>query len=473
MSSAQYPLGMKTYNNYVNQGGYKSWKGSGNQSNPVGITASNIRPLTNNDAGNVFPTGFGLARPMKHYRKGRIIPVHTSVSNQYSPNELSAIDRNLNRFVKSSTGASLGGGAGGTSMVSQLIGQPGSFAVKANTKGEQNEIQQQAQDCRLCEGITLVSDYYPNNSYLTDNPEPKTQTPTFCCNEEKKARRRVVYASTNLKKNYFTTMQEYRENRCKTYDQRVFNFQNNAAESHAEILEVYKNNPFIDKNALQNAKPGSPLSFINTYVGNCQPNGEIAQTNVIAVINRIVDILLQQGIMNQTQLLAFIQQSPRITTMSQFVTFLNVLPQPQKDEALEVYNNYVLNPYLGLPINVPSNSQACKLVVYKPNNYQYATQGAVSSSTRTFKQNVTTIEKNVAGYNRDQKVGIDLGMGQALNASGQPAIPYLYKNKVQGCNPEIQIHFQNHNSCRNTTGKPTQPAFSSNHYTQSPRNPLM
>ena len=42
--SSFYPQGMIGYNNRLNQGGYKSWKGSGFFSNPVGITWGNIRP---------------------------------------------------------------------------------------------------------------------------------------------------------------------------------------------------------------------------------------------------------------------------------------------------------------------------------------------------------------------------------------------------------------------------------------------
>jgi hypothetical protein len=88
MSTAVYPLGMKSmpssgYNHkstYLNKQ-YISWKGTGVNSNPVGTAPGHIRPLTNNDPGNVFQTGFGLARPMKHYRKGRVIP----------PNEVTGI----------------------------------------------------------------------------------------------------------------------------------------------------------------------------------------------------------------------------------------------------------------------------------------------------------------------------------------------------------------------------------------------
>ena len=111
MSSAFYPLGMKSYNNHVPQGGYKSWKGTGVLSSPVGTSAGHIRPLTNNDPGNVFQTGFGLARPIKHYRKGRVIAyplgtTYTNSANQEQNIETSLIYNNINRNVKSSTGSS-------------------------------------------------------------------------------------------------------------------------------------------------------------------------------------------------------------------------------------------------------------------------------------------------------------------------------------------------------------------------------
>ena len=384
MSTAVSSQGMNTYNNTSNQGGYVSWKGSGSQSNPVGVTSTNIRPLTNKDMGNVFPTGFGLPRPIKHYRKGRVIPTHYENPSQ-SPTENYDINYNLNRAVRSSVGASLGGGAGGTTLVSQLIGQPGGFSVKANVPHEINEIQQAMEDCKTCNGIFMVSDFYPNKSYLTQNPEPVTQMPGFCCNEERKARRRVVYANTNLKKNYFTTMQQYRENRCQTFDQRAFNFQTNVPTGF-------------------NAKPGSPLALGNLYVGNCQPNGEIEATNIIAFIDNLVEIMRERNIMTSYYVNLFIRSN--ITTLKDFLQFLNVLPAANRQQAMSIYNEYSMNPYNDISFGGTKN---CKKVIYKPNNYQYATQGAVSSSTRTFKQNVTTIETNLAGYNRAQRQGPYLG----------------------------------------------------------------
>jgi hypothetical protein len=337
MSTAFYPLGMKTYNNHVNQGGYKSWKGDGINSNPVGITAGTIRPLTNNDPTNNYETGFGLARPIKHARKGRSFNVLT-----YDPSTQQYIE--INRGVKSSTGGS---------MVKQMMDNPGSFSVSQNTPSEVDNVTKLDNDCKDCRGIGIVASYYPNNYYLTENPEPNSQTPSFCCNEERKARRRALPASTKLNKNYYTTLQQYRENRCQTYDQRAFNFVSNAA-------------------YVPGAKPGSALALSNTYVANCQPN----------------------IITNEDPL---------------------------------------------------TNFSGCRLVVYKPNNPQYAQQGAVSSSTRMLKLNVTTIETNAASFKKNAQ-GVKITTSN-ITTSSQPGMPFILKNKVpQLCNPPVNP-FQNKNVC--------------------------
>lgn len=293
MSSAFYPLGMKSYNNHVRQGGYKSWKGAGV---PVGIASGTIRPLTNNDPTNNSDPGFGLPRPIKHARRGR-----------------SFIGGEENRVNRSSTGGTL---------VQQMVDIPGGYSVSQNS----------------CVGISVVASYYPNNAYLTENPDSNTQTKTFCCNAEQKARRRAMYASTNIKKNYYTTLKQYREDRCMTYDQRAFNF---ASGSYDKDVD---------------AKPGGPLAAQNTYVANCQPTNEYYDG--VEIINR-------------------------------------------------------------------SN---CKPVVYKPNNYKFAQQGAVSSSTRMLKLNVETINRSSNNGALKNKF---------LNL----------KNKVPDvCNPPVR-RFQNKTVC--------------------------
>jgi len=70
------------------------------------------------------------------------------------------------------------------------------------------------------------------------------------------------------------------------------------------------------------------------------------------------------------------------------------------------------------------------LVVYKPNNFQFAQQGAVSSSTLNLKLNVTTIEKNLAHLPKN----------------------IILKNKAPPCQPGNYIRtFQNPRTCHQKT----------------------
>ena len=397
MSSAFYPLGMRPtpasgYNHkssFPQQ--YITWKGTGLSRTPVGITAGTIRPLTNKDYGNNYPAPFGKPRPIKHARKGSIprVPIEHAL-DEY---EYIEADRNTNREVRSSSQGTL---------VKQMIDNPGGYSVKQNTlvNAPQN-----------CQGICVTANLYPNIPYLTENPEPVTTSPRFCCNEEKKARRRVLPASTNLKQNYYTTHIQYMENRCKTYEQRAFNF-------------VRPLVPLSDTDA----KPGSPAAEYNTYVANCQPNGEIYTTSEAALVAQILLILQNEGIIASNDAAKLIYK--QITTFKTLVTFIENLPEPNKARAIVVYDAFVLDPYSGVPITGPTDPLACKLVVYKPNNFQFAQQGAVSSSTLNLKLNVDTIEKNLAHLSKN----------------------YRFKNKAPTCQAGNYIGtFQNPRMCHQKT----------------------
>jgi hypothetical protein len=454
MSTAFYPLGMKSYNNHVHQGGYKTWKGSGVFSNPVGITSTHIRPLTNNDAGNVFPTGFGLPRPMKHYRKGRVIPVpNITVEDPNNPGqytEVSLINYNLNRAVKSSKGSSLGGGSGGQGLLNQMLDNPGGYIIKQNPLNETNNISQLDSNCSTCEGVGIISSYYPNTSYLTENPEPNTQNPVLCCNAEKKALRRVMPASTILKKNYYTTHTQYMQNRCQTFEQKSFNFQQPGPVSN-------------------NVKPGSPLALFNTYFANCQPNGEISEATEITLIDKMLEIMYNTGALTPTEINNY--KALKNYTFEGLFNYLNSLPEPDRSNSLTIFYDFISNPYYGVPITGPSNPVGCKLVVYKPNNPQFAKQGAVSSSTRMLKLNVDTIQTNAASLNRN-----NVNLVNGINVS--PETPFILKNKAPKCNNPPITPYQNKKACYlspqyNLYRNPTQPVFSSNHFAQSPVNPLM
>jgi len=470
MSTAFYPQGMNSNKNHLPQGGYKSWKGTGSLSNPVGIVSGHIRPLTNNDAGNYFQTGFGLPRPIKHYRKGRVIPI--LIQDPNNPNnyiEIQSNKLNINRSVKSSTGSSLGGGGGGNGLLNQIITQPGSYIVKQNPLNEIDETLQLNLDCNTCKGVGVVVSYYPNNTYITENPIANTQNSKLCCNQEKKALLRVRPASTILKKNYYTTLQQYRENRCQTYKQKVFNFQSN---NPVDVIKsLTEGNPFVTDAQILAAKPGSPLSFLNTYFANCQPNGEIYEVTEIALINKFLSILVNNGIITESEAVTI---ASSVTNLKQLFDYVKSLNNPSVNT---LFNNFLINPYFGIPLAGPSNQLGCKLTVYKPNNYQFAKQGSVDSSTRILKLNVDTIQTNLNSFTKNQA-------GEKLTANDVYAgndvqIPFILKNKSSPCgNPPI-IRFQNKKTCKNLGAKYSlstgsyQSAFPSNSYGQSPRYALM
>jgi len=454
MSTAYYPLGMSSYNNRSVAVPYVPWKGSGPNSFPIGTTSGNIRPLTNNDPTNFYPQKFGLARPLKIYRKGTVIP-HLDPS---SPQAL-LISRNMSRAVKSSTKGSL---------IRQMIDNPGAFSIKQNPETEIDNINELDKNCQTCNGIGVIASYKPNNPYISENPNATTTSNTFCCNQERKAKRRAIYASTNLSKNYYTTLQQYRQNRCKTYDQRAFNFLRSAEIGINDIKTVENSNAsndpynavealqYANKNSATFLKPGGELALINsnTYVANCQPNSELSETSEVYFIRVLFLVMTKQNLFTPEEINVY--NGGIINNFKAFVAFLESMSNDSSREiAFKIFYDFINNPYYGVPLSGPSNPRGCKLVVYKPSNPQFAYQGAVTSSTRTLKLNVNTIEANIAGYNKDQKQGIYLGIGPTALLGGVPEIPFIYKNKAPACNPYLYTHYlQNKQSCSSVAKSP-------------------
>jgi len=444
MSSSIYPLGMKRphssgyiHNITILHKQNVCWKGTGINSNPTGMMYGNIRPLTNNDTGNVFQTGFGLARPIKHFRKGRVILSEPIVANGVNPengnipitkNQTDMINYNINRHVKSSNGTTLGGKFG---LLNDIQDKPGGFSVSVN-KGPI--------DCNTCKGIKFISSYYPNSTFLQENPTQSTQSKGYCCNDEKKAKRRSMYASTNLKKNYYTTSKQYLQNRCKTFEQKSFNFL-----SYRTNSETPESNPYYIT-ANKQMKPGGPLALSNTYQANCQPNAEILSSGKSAIISKMLNIMVNMEILTQEQVDLF--NTLGINTLQGFFEWLNGLPENQKTQSLNVFTDIINNPYFDIPF---TNLSACKLTVYKPNNYQYAKQGAVDSSTRNLKLKINTISTNAASIQNFNNTGPLLVNSIEINSGYEPNQINLYKNKAPMCTEtyplNMQRPFQNKTNC--------------------------
>jgi hypothetical protein len=505
MSTAVYPLGMRSmpssgYNHrstYFNKQ-YITWKGTGVNSNPVGTAPGHIRPLTNNDPGNVFQTGFGLPRPIKHFRKGRFVPPQPieNVPNlngvaphnsdiHISIDENALINYNINRYVKSSKGTSLGGGFGGSGLLNDMQDKPGAFTVKLNTPHEVDGVSQMDADCKKCEGVGIVSSFYPNKTFLQENPEENTtnyQKYGWCCNDEVKAKRRAIYASTNLKKNYYTTTKQYLQNRCKTYDQKAFNFL--SYRTNLQAADYDANPYFISVN--RDEKPGGPLSLTNTYLANCQPNAQIYDATENALIAQMLAIMVNVGIFGQSTVTQF--NTLGINTIRGFFDWLNGLPEAEKVPALKVFTDFIRNPYWGMPLSGPSNQTGCQLVVYKPNNYQFAKQGAVDCSTRNLKLNVTTISTNAASIQNYNNTGQQLISANEIYAGNDPNLINLQKNKAPTCHAPLPLNFRQSGPFQNKKRcyykqlpqfqvPATQPSpyryypgtvTSSNHFSQSP-----
>ena len=419
MSTAFYPTNMRrqSASGYSNKSTtenipYVPWKGTGIFSNPVGVTSTHIRPLTNLDPGNVFPTGFGLPRPIKHYRKGTVIPFNFNIitidpNNTSAYVETSLIEYNVNRAVKSSTGQSLGGGTG---LIAQLIDTPGSFIVKDNgIKKSIDGITIDA-ECANCNGVGIVSNWMPINN-LSEKPEPNVTDYKLCCNQQKKALQRVLPANTNVKKNYFQTTDMYLYNRCQTFQQRQFNFVTGPIDK--KILDLFLAYPFVTAKIIEYSKPGDPLSIANFYVAQCNPNFMIEKSVEIGFICALSKSLLDATYITKNEYDALINDNQQ--SVQTFIASLqSILTKEQYDLVIEYIYQLASNPYNGTLISGPSNPRGCAKVIYKPNNPQFAKQGGVSSSTRILKLNVDTISKSAY---RNKKTNND----------------FMFKNKAPTC----------------------------------------
>ena len=449
MSTAFYPTNMRQQSSsgYSNKSSlenipYVSWKGSGVFSNPVGVTSTHIRPLTNLDPGNVFPTGFGLPRPIKHYRKGTVIPINFKVlsvdpNNNTEYIETSLIEYNVNRAVKSSISSSLGGGNGGTGLISQMIDMPGAFIVK------ENDIKENAlnglnidKECKNCNGVGIVSNWMPIKN-LTEKPEPNVTNPVLCCNQQRKAIRRVLPTNTNIKKNYFQTTYMYLYNRCQTFQQRQFNFIVGPIDK--KILNLFLAYPFVTAKIIEYSKPGDPLSIANFYVAQCNPNFTIEKAVEIEFINALSKSLLDVGYISPMEYDTLIKMFP--LSVSTFITSLQgILTKEQYKIVIDYMYQLAANPYNGSVISGPSNPKGCAQVIYKPNNPQFAKQGGVSSSTRILKLNVDTI--TTSAYNQRKLkngTGNPPNIATAIQYGFDTNVPYIYKDKVPPCQAQTYI----------------------------------
>jgi len=93
-----------------------------------------------------------------------------------------------------------------------------------------------------------------------------------------------------------------------------------------------------------------------------------------------------------------------------------------------VQNEANFKNYDGTVDGIKYEEVGCPCVVYKPNNQQFSQQGAVDSSTRTFKLNVDTITTNAASLKNTAGA-----YANVVNQGSNPANSFIYKNKGTPC----------------------------------------
>jgi hypothetical protein len=380
-------------------------KGIGKYSYPIGNVAGNSRPLCNKDYTNNTVYRQGSARPLKWQFRRQSNQKKIIIVDPNNPNNYIETYNINNRVSKSQSTSSL---------ISNLIDKPGGYSVKLNTQDEINNVIKMTKECSNCDGINVIVDFKKPTD-LTNNPEPVSTCKTFCCNNEAKAKKMVIYASTNLKNNYF--------NRCLTYEQRAFNFQSGINMEYA--AKILANNPNITPADILAAKPGSPLDA-SLYIANCYPNaGEPSQYDLVSQLFQLIN-----GEKMMTQEEINIYYSSNIQLLWKMNVFLGTIGNSVV--AQQMFQNFINNPIIISQLS--NNNKNCKLVVYKPSNYTFACEGGVDASLRTLQLTVNTISQNLASINSLRGAGSKADVGPN---------PYIYKNKVEKCQKSLPIFMRN------------------------------
>jgi hypothetical protein len=270
---------------------------------------------------------------------------------------------------------------------------------------------------------------------LTEKPNATVTNPLLCCNQQRKAIQRVLPTNTNINKNYYQTTYMYLYNRCQTFQQRQFNFISGPIDK--KIEQLFMAYPFVTAKILEYSKPGDPLSIINLYVAQCNPNFIVENSIEIGFIHSLLKSLLDSSFITNDEYTTIIESGT--LSVQNFVSSLQtILTKEQYKLVIDYIYQLAANPYNGVNLNNMGSKKGCSHVYYKPNNPQFAKQGGVSSSTRTLKLTVDTI--NTIAYNqRKLKTGNPANIATAIQYGFNPNTPYIYKDKVPQCQPQTYI----------------------------------
>jgi hypothetical protein len=174
----------------------------------------------------------------------------------------------------------------------------------------------------------------------------------------------------------------YLYNRCQTFKQREFNYLNGPINN--EVAVMLAENPNLAYRLLIHVKPGESLAIYNQYVAQCTPSVTIRQGLETNFIQMITSSLYSNSYVTLEEYNDILNNSTNIETFLNYVK--NILDENVYDEIIYTFSRIIDDTW--------ANYKGCSQVYYKPNNPQYAQQGAVSSSSRILKLTVDTITTN-------------------------------------------------------------------------------
>ena len=392
---------------------------------PIPLTSANLRPFVNKDVTNDVAYKHGLPRPMKHYRLG-VINAVTIDPNSSDANYLTT---NVNRYVRSSRTAPL---------LSLTMERPGHVFESTSNVNFGNDL---SKDTRF-DG--LLTEACPSLK-----PEPILDPGVECLKKENT----VNVVSSDGNKYVFNSF-VYSSDKIYGLTKGTYVFKN-VPSSHPmallnkdkEGLITYKgdenkkisrlineilpiNYDFYHGDITVEVKGDfeniSVYCYYHGYMGGkdllkysdgCKENKEIELIKPTSVCNQ-EKIALNRARGSNTNLSKNYYQTSQHYRHSR----CNTIQQKGYQYSNSGNGEYVSN----------CSNEGCNKVIYKPSNAQFATQGGVSSSSRTSRLTLNTIKTEANNYKNKATADNYTNIGAVVTT------PFILKAKTSGagfCKP--------------------------------------
>ena len=393
---------------------------------PIPLTSANLRPFVNKDVTNDVAYKHGLPRPMKHYRLG-VINAVTIDPNSSDANYLTT---NVNRYVRSSRTAPL---------LSLTMERPGHVFESTSNVNFGNDL---SKDTRF-DGLL-------KNACPSLKSESKLDPGVECLKPENK----VNIVSSDGNKYVFNSI-FYDSKKVYGLTKGTYIFKNVPSTHPMALLNRYKKETITykgdeDKKIGRLLEESFPNDYYNFYHGDitvevtgdfgelsvycyyhgymggkdllkysdgCKDNEEIESIKPTNVCNQEKNALNRARGSNTNLSKNYYQTSQQYRHSR-----CNTIQQKGYQYSNSGNGEYVSN----------CSNEGCNKVIYKPSNAQFATQGGVSSSSRTSRLTLNTIKTEANNYKNKATADNYTNIGAVVTT------PFILKAKTSGagfCKP--------------------------------------